>query len=141
MALMQVCAKYLNRQITIAHMLYLRSVFLILVNSLVLWLTGHAFHVSSPRAFRLILIRMILAATVVYLFFSPVNCISISIINSLWMTVPVWTPLAERLIVGVPTPANLVSHQQIRLCSYSHQLRRHSPHHSARVLVRHIWRC
>lgn len=43
---------------------------------------------------------MTLAAFAIYMYFYPVNCISISIINALWMTIPVWTPFTERLLIG-----------------------------------------
>jgi hypothetical protein len=52
-------------------------------------------------AFRLVMTRLVLSSVTVYLFFYPINCISISIINSIYMTVPMWTPFAEWLLVGV----------------------------------------
>jgi uncharacterized membrane protein len=104
MAMMQVCAKLMRSHITTAHMLYLRSICLIVLNSLILYLTGHEFYPRTPNAFKLLAIRVVLSSSVVYMYFYPIDCISISIINALWMTVPVWTPLSEWLIIGVLLP-------------------------------------
>lgn len=47
MALMQLCAKYVGQHITIANMLYLRSVLLLILNTMVMSMTAHDFYVRS----------------------------------------------------------------------------------------------
>jgi len=101
LAMMQLCVKLLSKKISTAHILYLRSFFLIMLNSTVLILTGHEFYAKARGAFKLLVIRILLSAMGIYFYFSAVNCISLSVINALWMTSPVWTPFAEWLIIGV----------------------------------------
>mgnify|MGYP006910917743 FL=1 len=56
------------------------------------------------------MLRILFSTLAMYMLFSAINCISISIINALWMTVPVWTPFSEWLVVGVPIPTILEYH-------------------------------
>jgi hypothetical protein len=107
---MQVCAKSVTQHITVAHMLYIHSAALTAVNTLVMWLSGSKLYTPNSRAFRLLMLRILFSTLAMYMLFSAINCISISIINALWMTVPVWTPFSEWLVVGVPIPTILEYH-------------------------------
>jgi hypothetical protein len=50
MAGMQICAKFLTHSITIAHVLYMRSVFLIILNTIIMYITSHPFHITKPKS-------------------------------------------------------------------------------------------